>query len=222
MNPRGALITFEGLDGTGKTTQARLLTRWLRDRGLKVRYTREPGGTPIGRALRALALARRRSGAGPVPEAELLLLMADRAQHVGEVIRPALEKGAVVVCDRFADSSVAYQVWGLGMDGALVDRLNALATGGLVPDLTFWLDLPVGERLGEGEPVRDRDRIESRGSAFFERVRRGYEALARANPDRYVRLEVAGKSREAVHSEVRAAVVERLAGCLEELGWGRR
>ncbi|NLG68662.1 MAG: dTMP kinase [Firmicutes bacterium] len=218
MSPRGLLITLEGLDGTGKSTQARSLAAWLRRRGLQVRHTFEPGGTALGRRLRTLLLRGGEPEGIPVPEAELLLLMADRAQHVAQVLRPWLERGAVVVCERYADSSVAYQVFGSEVDGELVERLNRWVTGGLQPDLTFWLDLPVGQRLpGAGAP--ERDRIESRGEAFFRRVREGYAALAARYPERIVRVEVTGKPRRAVQSELRDVVVRRLGERLQELGW---
>lgn len=219
MSARGVFITLEGLDGTGKSTQARMLTRWLRRQGLQVEHTREPGGTPVGRRLRTLLLHGRKTQAPPVPEAELLLMMADRAQHVAEVVRPALERGAVVVCERYTDSSVAYQVFGCGMDARLVDHLNRWVTGGLAPDLTFWLDLPVGQRLTGSSP-KGSDRIEARGTEFFQRVRQGYEALTRRHPERIVHVQVAGRSRQSVHAEIRAAVQRRLGDRLRELGWG--
>ncbi|HEY8425357.1 MAG TPA: dTMP kinase [Limnochordales bacterium] len=219
MSPRGIFITLEGLDGTGKSTQARLLAGWLRRRGLEVRHTWEPGGTVLGRRLRVLLLREGEPGGIPVPEAELLLWMADRAQHVAQVLLPWLQRGAVVICERYTDSSVAYQVFGSGMDEELVERLNRWVTGGLQPDLTFWLDLPVGERL-PGAGTTGRDRIESQGEAFFRRVREGYAALATRYPERIVRIEVAGKTRRAVQSELRDVVVRRLGERLQELGWG--
>ena len=219
MSARGVFITLEGLDGTGKSTQARMLTGWLRRQGLRVEHTREPGGTPVGQRLRRLLLHGRKTHRPPVPEAELLLMMADRAQHVAEVVRPALERGVVVVCERYTDSSVAYQVFGCGMDAGLVERLNEWVTGGLAPDLTLWLDMPVERRLKGASPEGD-DRIEARGTEFFHRVRQGYEALARRYPERIMQVEVAGKSRQAVHAEIRVAVERRLGDRLRELGWG--
>lgn len=216
---RGILITFEGLDGTGKSTQARRLAGWLAGLGLDVVQTWQPGATGLGRRLRAMVLRERRQKASLGAEAELLLLLADRAQHVAEVVRPALERGAVVVSDRFADSSLAYQGYGLGIDLELVRHLNAFATGGTLPDLTLWLDLPVGRSLRNGARAEG-DRIESRDLAFFERVHRGYEELAAAHPERIVRMEVEGKGRAAVHAEVRRIVEERLGERLRALGRG--
>lgn len=221
MRPRGVLITLEGLDGTGKSTQARMLVSWLRRRGLPVEHTREPGGTAVGRRLRRLLLYARGTGAAPVAEAELLLMMADRAQHVAEVLRPALEKGTVVVCERYADSSVAYQAFGCGMDPRVVEELNEWATGGLQPDLTLWLDLPVERRYKE-PAASSADRFEARGTAFLGRVRQGYAELARRYPQRIVRVDAAGKSRQAVHAEIREAVEQRLGDRLRELGWWGR
>lgn len=215
--PRGLLITFEGLDGCGKTTQARRLAAYLRGRGAAVVHTREPGGTRVGRRIRAILLGRGegdRGQEGLSVEAELLLLMADRAQHVWEVIRPALERGAVVVCERYTDSSVAYQAFGLGVERSVVERLNELATGGLLPDLTIWLDLPAGERLGAG---RAADRIESRADSYFERVREGYRQLARAEPGRFAVVAVEGRSREAIHQEVVRLLHQRLGARLQAL-----
>lgn len=210
--PRGLLVTFEGLDGCGKTTQARRLAAYLRGRGAAVVHTREPGGTRVGRRIRAILLGRGEEGLSA--EAELLLLMADRAQHVREVIRPALAQGAVVVCERYTDSSVAYQAFGLGVERSVVERLNELATGGLLPDLTIWLDLPAGERLGAG---RAADRIESRTDGYFERVREGYRQLACAEPGRFAVVAVAGRSREAIHQEVVRLLHQRLGARLHDL-----
>ncbi|MBE3599124.1 MAG: dTMP kinase [Limnochordaceae bacterium] len=214
--PPGALITFEGLDGTGKSTQARRLARWLERQGVPVLHTRQPGGTAAGRRMRAIVLGHERRGVRLAPEAELLLMMADRAQHVSEVVRPALEEGRWVISERFADSSVAYQAWGLGIDAELVERLNRLATGGLVPDLTLWLDLPSGVLPGRRQRPR-RDRIEGRDEGFFARVREGYLALAAAYPERIVRLDVTGSSRDRVEALVRTAVMERLGRRLQEV-----
>lgn len=210
---RGLLLTFEGLDGSGKSTQARRLARYLGRLGLRVVHTREPGGTPAGRRIRAVLL-----GAGPeelLPQTELLLMMADRAQHVARVVEPALASGTVVVCERFADSSVAYQAFGLGLERSLVEMLNRWATGGLTPDLTFLLDLPPGHRLGRRRARPDR--IEGRGFDFFARVRQGYLALAAEEPGRFVVIDAAGGSRSHVHRQVVAALHQRLGRRLQEL-----
>ena len=210
---RGLFVTFEGLDGSGKSTQARRLVRYLGRLGLQVVHTREPGGTPAGRRIRAVLLGR--SGEELSPQTELLLMVADRAQHVAQVVRPALAARDAVVCERFADSSVAYQAFGLGIERSLVDVLNRLATGGLTPDLTFLLDLPPERRLGR-RPARP-DRIEGRGPDFFRRVREGYLALAAEEPGRIVVIDAAGASRDEVHRRVVAALHERLGRRLDEL-----
>jgi dTMP kinase len=173
-------VTFEGLDGSGKTTQATLLAEALSERGVDVVSTREPGGTPLGEEIRDLVL----HGGHIAPWAEAALYAAARAQHVDQVIRPALERGATVVCDRYVDSSVAYQGGGreLGLDTVL--ELNLLAVGGLVPDTTFLVEVDVEtalERVG-GE----RDRIEQAEAAFWPRVAEAYRELAARYPERYV------------------------------------
>ncbi|MFS8523597.1 MAG: dTMP kinase [Limnochordales bacterium] len=210
---RGVFISFEGIDGTGKTTQAALLARWLRERGLVVVHTREPGGTPLGEELRRLLLDMKGEGAeadgrGPVPVAEMLLMAAARAQHVARVILPALEAGQVVVSDRYVDSSLAYQGAGLGLPEQDVRLVNEVATGGLLPDLTILLDLePARAHEREGVAL---DRIERRGLAFQERVRNAYHRLARQEPGRWLVLDVAGMSVDAVHAQVARAVAARL------------
>jgi len=180
---RGAFITLEGGEGSGKTTLAAALARWWRDRGKTVCLTWEPGGTEVGLRIQSILEAKhqRRS---PSTLAELLLFEADRAQHVSEVILPALTIGSLVVCDRFTDSSLAYQGYGRGLDLELVRRLNGEATGGLKPDLTVLLDVPpvVGlSREGDQVDVTGRESVE-----FHERVRGGFLELARAEPDRFV------------------------------------
>ena len=211
--PTGLLVSFEGLDGSGKTTQARRLTAYLARLGVPVVHTRQPGGTPVGRGIRRLLL--RPPGTAVEPLAELLLMMADRAQHVAEVVRPALAAGRVVVCERFSDASVAYQAFGLGLDRAVVERLNRLATGGLSPDLTILLDLSPHQRLGSRR--RPADAIEGRDAAFFERVRQGYLALAGEEPGRFAVIPVAGATRQQVHRAVVSAVHRRLGQRLLQL-----
>lgn len=194
------LITLEGGEGSGKSSHATALAAALRARGRHVIETREPGGTPAGAAIRALLL-----DAVPTPLtalAELFLYCADRAQHVAEVIRPALAAGQVVVCDRFSDSTVAYQGYGRGLDLAVVRALDAQARAGLVPGLTFVLDCPVEvglRRAGARTPAGDR--FERETLAFHERVRAGFAALAREAPERMVVVDSTGDP---------AAVGERL------------
>ena len=179
---RGALITLEGGEGSGKTTLAAQMAQWLRDKGQTVCVTREPGGTELGRLIEGILQEEQSSPLSPL--AELLLFEADRAQHVSEVIVPALNARRLVVCDRFTDSSLAYQGYGRGLGLELIRRLNDEATGGLKPDLTLLLDVPpeVGlSRDGDQKHLTGRETLE-----FHERVRGGFLALARAEPERFV------------------------------------
>lgn len=182
---RGLLITFEGGEGSGKTTQARLLAQRLEAAGHPVTLTREPAGTEVGR----LAWEGIAQG-GLDPYTELFLFLAARSDHTARVIAPALEAGRIVVCDRFADSTVAYQGYGRGLDPRLLQRLNRLATQGIRPDLIFLLDLPVEEGLArQGKAGNDRDAIGRETVAFHERVREGYLALAGAERRRWAVLD---------------------------------
>jgi dTMP kinase len=199
---RGLFVTFEGIDRSGKTTQARLLCERLGDAALGVR---EPGGTEAGERVRELL---KDPGVELGPEAEALLFAAARAEHVAQVIRPALDAGLVVVSDRFLDSSLAYQgdARGLGVDE--VAQLNRFATGGLVPDLTFLLEIEPSEaaaRAGES------DRFEDEGGALQRAVREAYERLAAAEPERWRRVDAA-RPPEAVHAEVLAEVEAARSG----------
>jgi dTMP kinase len=209
---RGLFITFEGIEGCGKSTQISLLAGWLTGRGLPVETTREPGGTPLGLSLRALLLDP--AFAATAPEAEMFLYLADRAQNVRERIRPALEAGRVVLCDRHADATTVYQgaMRGLGLDRA--GELNVLATGGLKPDRTVLLDLPVVEGLRRATERRRAagggDRMEEEPRDFHEGVRQAYLDLARREPDRFVVVDAAG-AREEVHARVVRAVGEWIA-----------
>jgi dTMP kinase len=206
----GLFITFEGPEGSGKTTHARLLASWLAEAGYDVLTTREPGGTRIGDVVRTLLLDP--VYAGIRPETEFLLFSAARAQVVGEIICPHLETGGIVVCDRFADSSLAYQGYGRQLDQETLRTITAFATGRLLPDLTLCLDLPVVEGFrrkhdgGLGSP----DRLEQERLEFHERVRQGYLAMAEAEPDRWAIVD-AEQATEAVQEEIRARVSSRLA-----------
>ena len=178
---RGRFIVLEGIDGCGKTTQLEHLVRWLPTSGLlpqgvQLLQTREPGGTSLGRSVRQLLL-HSTGDAAPAPTAELLLYAADRSQHVERLIRPALERGDWVISDRFSGSTQAYQGYGRGLDRGLIEQLEQIATGGLQPDLTLWLELPVAESLRRrhGEVA---DRIEAEGQAFLARVGEGFAELA--------------------------------------------
>jgi dTMP kinase len=197
-------LTFEGIEGCGKSTQARRLARAL---GVDTLLTQEPGGTEIGRAIRDLLLDSRHRGMAPL--AEVLLFFADRAQHVAERVRPALEAGRVVISDRYADSSLAYQGYGRGLP---LDQLQAalqLATGGLKPDLTVFLDVPVELGLSRVARRGQADRLESEVVAFHERVRAGYAKLAAQEPGRWVTLDGA-RPEDEVFARVSEAVRERL------------
>ena len=201
----GLLVTFEGGEGAGKTTQARRLVDALATGGNEARLVREPGGTPTGEAVRRLLLD---TEIGPrVDRAELLLYLAARAELCEAVIRPALARGETVVCDRFVDASVAYQGGGRGLGERRVAELNAFATHDVLPDLTFFLDLEPAEGLrraaGRGRP----DRIEREPLAFHERVRAAYRALARA--ERVVTLD-ATLDADALHDRILALTVARL------------
>lgn len=192
-------ITFEGIEGSGKTTQIRLLADRLRQHGLEVLATREPGGCPIADAVRAVLL-----DAGNVamsPRAELLLYAAARAQHVDEVVRPALQSGKIVLCDRFTDATLAYQGYGRDLDRELIALLNGVATGGLTPDLTLLLDFHPGEglhrarRRNETQTGNNEDRFEQESLDFHRRVRDGYLELA-ANEDRFRIIDARGTVEE--------------------------
>lgn len=199
---RGILITFEGLDGTGKSTQIGLLARSLRDRGYDVLETREPGGTELGETVRSALLDA--DNRGMSPRAEALLYAAVRAQLVDEIIRPALEQGRIVLCDRYLDSSLAYQGYGRGLGAEDVITLNIWATDSLFPDLTFLLlggEDVRAERTGGRTP----DRVEEEGQDFFRRVEEGYRQLARDHRHRIQTVE-AGGSREEVQESIRAVV----------------
>jgi dTMP kinase len=209
----GFFITFEGIEGSGKSTQLLALGRHLETRGYRVTTTREPGGCPIADAIRAILLA-------PInqvllPRAELLLYAAARAQHIEEVIRPALEAGRVVLCDRFADATTAYQGGGRKLDADLVAQLNTIATAGLTPDLTLLLDYPVepglqrARRRNEQDPLLDEGRFELEELDFHQRVRTAYLALA-ADESRFRVVDATGAA-DLVAARVNAAVEPFLA-----------
>ena len=201
---RGVLVTFEGVEGAGKTTQISLLRADLESQGLEVSVTREPGGDPVAEAIRSVLLDSR----DPVaPSAELLLFMASRAQMVERVLRPRLEAGEVVLCDRFTDSSIVYQGFGRGLDLDSIRSLNAFATGGILPDCTLLLDVPALAGLAR---QTERNRMEDEALSFHERVRAGYLDEARRDPSRITVINAA-RTIEAVHEDVLAAVNEALA-----------
>jgi dTMP kinase len=181
-------IVFEGGDGSGKSTQVRSLSRRLRNRGIMVLRTREPGGTPLGQSLRRLL----KSGEPIAPISELMLFEAARAQLVQQVIRPFLDRGGVVIADRFTSSTVAYQGYGRGLDRELIERLNREATGGLEPDLTVLLDLPVETALARKEGQNgggNEDTFDDAPVDFHRKIRRGYSALAASDPEGWLVLD---------------------------------
>ncbi len=204
----GALIVFEGGDGAGKSTQIRLLRAAIERAGCDVVVTREPGGTRVGEAIREVLLSPMTHDLSD--RAEALLYAAARAQHVDEVILPALEKGAVVLCDRYIDSSVVYQGAARGLGDEQILELNRWATGALVPKLTVLLDVDPAEGLRRATQGREADRLESAGLAFHRRVRDAYRRLADADPDRYLVLD-ASLPVEDLHEEIRTEVLRRLA-----------
>lgn len=208
---RGRFITLEGPEGSGKTTAARNLAAWLRGRGLDTVLTKEPGGTPLGEEVRRLVLHMRGMSDDLDPRADALLYAAGRAQHVARVIGPALERGAWVVCARYVDSSLAYQGAGYGNDIEAMRRLQDFATGGLMPDLTILLDVPVEIGLERTRRRAEWNRFEDTEEvAFFERVRTAYLGFAAAEPDRYAIVDGSGSVADA-DAAIRALVEERLA-----------
>ncbi|MFF2493273.1 dTMP kinase [Agromyces sp. NPDC058064] len=203
MSGAGLFITLEGGDGSGKTTQAELLGEWLAGQGRTVVRTREPGGTAVGVEVREIVLHHRGDIA---PRAEALLYAADRAHHVATVVRPALERGEVVLQDRYIDSSVAYQGAGRVLDPAAVRGLSDWATEGLVPDLTVLLDLDAEAARGRLDEARTRyDRLEAEAAEFHDRVRAAYLGLAEAEPERFLVVDAA-QPVEAIARAIRERV----------------
>ncbi len=213
---RGSFITLEGPEGAGKTTQVRLLSKQLDSLEIPHVVTRDPGGTPLGKQIRRILL----NPENPVqPITELLLYQADRAQHVAEIIKPALEEGKLVICDRYIDSTIAYQGYGRGIDFALIDELNQIATGGLMPELTILFDIESSDGLARLHPG-GHDRLEREAIEFHLKVRKGYLELAARYPERWKVLD-ASKPLSSAQTELRRIVAERvghkypMAGILE-------
>jgi dTMP kinase len=209
----GAFITFEGIDGCGKSTQMRLLASELRVRRLDVVTTREPGGTPLGQRLRAALLDVQEQ---VDPLAELLVFAADRAQHVRSLLRPSLAANKIVLSDRYADATVAYQGSGRGFQPELIQEIVQLATEGLQPDLTLLFDLSVAEsavRTRKRVAAKHSDRLDSEDAAFHTRVRDAYVAIAKANPDRVRLIDARGSS-----PETHALVMDIVMPFLSERG----
>lgn len=207
---RGLFITLEGPDGSGKTTAARHLAEWLRSRGVDAVLTGEPGGTPLGDEIRRIVLHHRGVADDLDPRADALLFAAQRAQHVVRLIRPALGRGAWVVCARFLDSSLAYQGAGYGIDQDAMRELQAFATDGLVPDMTVLIDVPVEIGLGRKRRGQWNRFEDTEGAAFFEAVRAAYLRLAAAEPERFRVIDGSGTVPE-VDQAVQALVEPFLA-----------
>jgi dTMP kinase len=200
----GKLITFEGVEGCGKTTQIQNSYLWLQSKvpDQKIVVTREPGDTELGLGLRQLLLSLQNHK--PIyPTAELLLYAADRAQHVQEVLQPQLAREAIVLCDRYTDSTIAYQGYGRGLPRSIIDRLNFFATDGLESNLTIWLDVDVEISLARTRRRGMSDRMEQADLAFHKRVQDGYNQLAQAFPHRIQRVD-ASLDEQAVQSQIRA------------------
>ena len=227
---RGRFIVFEGTEGAGKSTQLKRLQQWMADSGWihhlqqslppgvsPILVTREPGGTDLGQRLRLLLLDSSLTEAQGLPSiTELLLYAADRAQHVFTTLKPALEKGTLILCDRYTASTVAYQGYGRGLDLGLIGQLNAIATSGLTPDLTLWLDLDVEQGLHRAHQrqlevleLTGEDRMESADLAFHQRVQQGFAAQAKADPQHMVRID-AGCSEDQVAAEIQIVMEHKL------------
>lgn len=196
---KGKFITIEGTEGVGKSTNIAFIQDWLVKRGIDVVMTREPGGTPLAEELRQILLAKRDEAFDPA--AELLLIFAARAQHLAQVILPALSRGAWVVSDRFTDATYAYQGFGRGLNLETIETLENLVQGTLRPDLTLVLDIEVELGLARASARAELDRFESEKVEFFERVRAGYQKRAEQNPQRYARVD-AGQPLEKVQQDI--------------------
>ncbi len=205
----GKLIVFEGVEGCGKTTQMLQTSEWLQNLGFSVIVTREPGGTELGLQLRRLLLEK--SDDKPiVSKTELLLYSADRSQHVEQELLPNLASGKFILCDRYTDSTIAYQGYGRALDMDLINQLNEIATGGLNSDLTIWLDVEV--EVGFSRKKQDGmglDRIEQEKIEFHRRVRQGYAELHASHPERIVKID-GSLSKEAVQAEIQQILTDKL------------
>ena len=210
---RGKFITFEGIDGSGKSTQLRMLASELRVRGFDVLTTCEPGGTPLGRRLREVFLETEETVA---PLAELLLFAADRAQHVNFLVEPALENGKIVISDRYSDATAAYQGAGRGFDEQSINQVIRLATGGLKPDLTLFFDISVKEAISRTNSRSDgggeqKNRMDSETVEFYERVREAYLQIAENEPERFCVVDASGAI-----DEIKTKVLELVTEFLKE------
>jgi dTMP kinase len=204
---RGSFLTIEGGEGAGKSTMMDRVAAWLESRGRQVVRTREPGGTELAEKLREILLDKTNTGLSD--QAELLLVFASRAQHLAELIRPALQRGDTVLCDRFTDATWAYQGGGRGVPAEDIAVLERLVHGDLQPDLTLLLDLPVAQGLQRASRRSESDRFEEESLGFFERVREAYLRRAAAAPERFVVIDASGGV-EQVWERVEAALQQRM------------
>ena len=200
----GSFIVFEGGEGAGKSTQETALAQWLEERGMSVVRTREPGGTPAGEAIRTILLSN--DYVGLTDRAEALLFAAARGEHAAQIIRPALQAGSIVVCDRYLDSSVAYQGYGRGLGPDYVRNLSLWATRDLVPDLTVLLDVDPSIGLSR---VQSPDRLESEPIEYHQRVRQAFVEIAAANAERYLVVD-ADQDKDAIAQQIRRRVADLL------------
>ena len=190
---RGLFITLEGGDGSGKSTQINNIEKFFTEKGMTVVHTREPGGPPISEKLRDILLDTGNTGMDAVTE--MLIYAASRAQNVRETVEPALERGEVVICDRYVDSSIAYQGYGRQL-GSMVAEVNRYATGGLAPDITIWLDIDPETGKSRASGDKGPDRLDLESTEFHRRVREGYGSIAGAEPDRFIRIDASGSIEE--------------------------
>jgi dTMP kinase len=200
---KGRFISLEGIEGTGKSTQAKLLSDYLKDKGFDVVLTEEPGGTQIGLSIRELLLSVEHKGMTAVTE--LLLYNASRSQHIREIILPAIGRGAIVITDRFTDSTIAYQGFGRGIDPSLIDSIDLIATGRLRPDITILLDLDAEVGLKRNKGINKTDRLELEDLEFHQRVRNGYHNLAEKEPER-IKLIDASAGIQEIHDRISSII----------------
>jgi dTMP kinase len=211
----GKLIVFEGVEGCGKTTQMQLCNQWLQSLSIPVVTTREPGGTQLGLHLRSLLLESSKDKAISATT-ELLLYAADRCQHVEQELLPNLKSGKIILCDRYIDSTIAYQGYGRNLDMNLIHQLNSIATSGLKSDLTLWLDLDVEQGMARKQKTGEKaDRIEQEKIEFHRRVQKGYKEQAALSPERNFRIE-AGLNKEEVQKQIQ----QKLTSKFQEWGIG--
>lgn len=196
---KGVFISFEGIEGTGKSTQTKLLSQYLKAKGFSVTLTAEPGGTDISLKIRELLLSVDSRGMHPVTE--LLLYNASRVQHIAEIIMPALQRGDIVITDRFSDSTVAYQGYGRGIDLKLIDSLDAIAVSRLRPHLTFLLDIEVETGLKRNREINKNDRLELEDISFHEKARNGFLSIAEKEPER-IKLIACSEGIAEVHKKI--------------------